>query len=107
MRYLLIILSIISLSKSSFADFSWNKNCRDAYTFTMQLKFDKAQILLEKEINENPNNTLTYFIENYSDYLKIQIGEEKVDFEKFKKNKEKRLEIIKDDKSKSPWYLYS
>jgi len=107
MRYLLIILSIMSLSKSSFADFLWNKNCRDAYTYTMQLKFDKAQILLEKEINENPNNTLTYFIENYSDYLKIQIGEEKVDFEKFKKNKEKRLEIIKDDKSKSPWYLYS
>ena len=44
-------------SKSSFADFLWNENCREAYTLTIQLKFDKAQLLLEKEKNENPNNT--------------------------------------------------
>ena len=94
-------------SKSSFADFLWNENCREAYTLTIQLKFDKAQLLLEKEKNENPNNTLAYLIENYSDYLKIQVGEEKTDFDILKKNKEKRIEIVENDKSKSPWYLYS
>ena len=94
-------------SKSSFADFLWNENCREAYTLTIQLKFDKAQLLLEKEKNENPNNTLAYLIENYSDYLKIQVWEEKTDFDRLKKNKEKRIEIVENDKSKSPWYLYS
>ena len=67
----------------------------------------KPTYLLEKEKKENPNNTLVYFIENYSDYLKIQIGEEKSDFEKLKKNKDSRLDFIESDKSSSPWYLYS
>ena len=76
MRYLLIILTLLLISKSTFADFLWNKNCKEAYSLSIQLKFDKAHLILEKEKKENPNNNLVYFIENYSDYLKIQIGEE-------------------------------
>ena len=107
MRYLLIIFNLLLISKITFADFLWNKNCKEAYSLSIQLKFDKAHLLLEKEKKENPNNTLIYLIENYSDYLKIQIGEEKSDFEKNKKNKDLRLDFIESDKSSSPWYLYS
>ena len=107
MRYLLTTLFLLLISKSTFADFLWNKNCKEAYSLTIQLKFDKAHLILEKEKKENSNNNLIYFIENYSDYLKIQISEEKSDFEKFKKNKDSRLDFIKNDKSVSPWYLYS
>ena len=107
MRYFHIILALLLISKITFADFLWNKNCKEAYNLSIQLKFDKAHFLLEKEKKENPNNTLVYFIENYSDYLKIQIGEEKSDFEKLKKNKDSRLDFIESDKSSSPWYLYS
>ena len=107
MRYFLIILALLLISKITFADFLWNKNCKEAYNLSIQLKFDKAHFLLEKEKKENPNNNLVYFIENYSDYLKIQIGEEKSDFEKLKKNKDSRLDIIESDKSSSPWHLYS
>ena len=67
----------------------------------------KLELILEEEIKENPNNSLVYFIENYSDYLKTLISEEKKDFEKLKKNKETRLNYIIKDKSSSPWYLYS
>ena len=95
------------LAKSSFADFQWNTNCQQAYALIIQLKFDNAQSLLEKEKKVNPENTLVFFIENYADYLKIQIGEEKSDFEKLKKNKDIRLNIIEDAESDSPWYLYS
>ena len=97
MRYLLIIFSLLLISKITFADFLWNKNCKEAYSLSIQLKFDKAHFLLEKEKKENPNNNLVYFIENYSDYLKIHIGEEKSDFEKLKKNKDSRLDIIESD----------
>ncbi len=107
MRYLLIIFAQLLISTNTFAEFLWNKNCKEAYSLSIQLKFDKAHRLLEKEKKESPNNTLVYLIENYSDYLKIQIGEEKKDFEKLKKNKDLRLGFIKSDKSSTPWYLYS
>ena len=107
MRYILIILALLFFSENSFAEFLWNNNCKGAYQLTIQLKFEKAHLILEKEKKENPKNTLVYFIENYSDYLKVQIGEEKTDFEKLKNNKERRLKIIENDKSTSPWYLYS
>ena len=107
MRFFLIIFAIFLFSKSTFADFLWNKNCKEAYSLSIQLKFNKAHLLLEKEKKENPNNSLVYFIENYSDYLKLLVGEEKTDFENLKKNKELRLDFIKNDESTSPWYLYS
>ena len=107
MRCFLIIFSLLLISNTSFGEFLWNENCKEAYSLSIQLKFHKAYLLLEKEKKENPNNTLVYFIENYSDYLRIQIGEEKSDFEKLKKNKKIRLNIIDSDKSTSPWYLYS
>ena len=107
MRYFLIIFTLLIISKITFANFLWNKNCKEAYSLNIQLKFNKAHLILEKEKKENPNNALVYFIENYRDYLKIQIGEEKSDFEKLKKSKDTRLDFIESDKSSSPWYLYT
>ena len=85
MRYFIIIIFALLNSNSVFADFLWNKKCKDIYSLIIQLKFDKADLILEEEKKENPNNSLVYFIENYSDYLKTQIGEEKKDFEQLKK----------------------
>ena len=107
MRYFIIIIFALLISNSVFADFLWNKKCKDIYSLIIQLKFDKADLILEEEKKENPNNSLVYFIENYSDYLKTQIGEEKKDFELLKKNKDRRLSFIINDKSSSPWYLYT
>ena len=107
MKYLSIIIFVLLISNNIYADFLWNKKCINAYSLIIQLKFDKAELILEEEIKENPNNSLVYFIENYSDYLKTLISEEKKDFEKLKKNKEIRLNFIIKDRSSSPWYLYS
>lgn len=103
---LLIILNVLIFHPVQ-ASFEWNSNCIDAYTNTIQLKFDKAQKILEKERKINPNNSLVYLIENYTDYLKVQISEEKNEFDKLKSLKDNRLTKIEDDKSESPWKLYS
>ena len=71
---------ILLNSKNIYADFLWNKKCINAYSLIIQLKFDKAKLILDEEIKENPNNSLVYFIENYGDYLKSLISEEKKDF---------------------------
>ncbi len=107
MRFFLIISLLLLISKTTLGDFLWNENCKEAYNLSIQLKFDKANILLEKEKKENPGNNMIHFVENYSDYLKIQIGEDKSDFLKLKKNKNSRLDFIENDRSSSPWHLYS
>ena len=107
MRFTLITIFHILLIHSAYANFDWNENCKQAYTNTIQLKFDIANGILENERSLNPTNSLVYLIENYADYLKIQISEEKNEFDKLKSLKDDRLSIIEDDDSESPWKLYS
>ena len=70
MRQCLVIFCFFCL-KSTFADFQWNENCKQAYQLNIELKFDRAHTILEKK-KENPGNSLVYFIENYSEYLKFK-----------------------------------
>ncbi len=107
MRNILFTILSMLLIQSAYASFDWNTNCKEAYTNTIELKFDKAQQILENELKNNPNNSLVYLIENYSDYLKIQISEEKREFDNLKSKKEYRLSKIENDNSESPWKLYS
>ncbi len=107
MRFTLITIFHILIFQSAYASFDWNSNCKEAYTNTIQLKFDKAQRILDNERKLNPSNSLVYLIENYADYLKIQISEEKNEFDKLKSLKDSRLSKIEEDKSESPWKLYS
>ena len=107
MRFTLTTIFQIILVHSTYASFDWNENCKQAYTNTIQLKFDNANGILEKERSLNPTNSLVYLIENYADYLKIQISEEKDEFDKLKSLKDDRLSIIEDDDSESPWKLFA
>lgn len=107
MRLYTILILCILVCQYAHADFDWNKNCRDAYSSIISLKFKQAQQLLDIEKGENPDNSLVYLIEDYIDYLSIQIGEEHSFFEQKKEFKNSRLTAIENDQSSSPWYLYS
>ena len=89
------------------ANFDWNQNCQKAYTEIINLKFGHGKEFLKTEKQKNPRNLLPYFIENYIDFLTIQIGEEERDFNRLKENKNNRLDIIKKGDESSPWFLYS
>ena len=102
---LTIFLTLLCLS--THAKFEWNENCRSAYTAAIDLKFEISREIIKTEILENPENSLVFLIENYIDYLIVQIGEEQSDFEHLKGNKDVRLTVIEKDQTSSPWQLYS
>ena len=104
-RVFIVIFLLTGLH--SQATFEWNENCQKAYTEIIHLKFRHGKELLEIEKQQNPQNLLPYFIENYIDFLTIQIGEEQRDFNRLKVNKKKRLEILEKGDESSPWFLYS
>ena len=106
MKRVFIIIFLLS-GLSAKATFEWNESCQKAYTDIIHLKFKHGKELLEIEKQQNPQNLLPYFIENYIDFLTIQIGEEQRDFNRLKQNKNKRLDILKKGDKNSPWFLYS
>ena len=103
-RVFIIIFLLIGLHAQ--ATFEWNKNCQKAYTEIINLKFKHGKDLLKIEKQQNPQNLLPYFIENYIDFLTIQIGEEQRDFNRLKENKNNRLDILYEGDESSPWFLY-
>lgn len=106
MKQIFCILLLL-LSWPAQAYFEWNSNCQQAYTEIVQLKFRHGKDLIEQEKQQNPNNKIPYLLEDYIDFLQLQIGEETNDFKRLEPNKNKRLEILKEGDESSPWFLYS
>ena len=90
-RFFIVIFILIGVNAQ--AKFDWNQNCQKAYTEIINLRFTNGKEFLEIEKQKNPRNLLPYFIENYIDFLTIQIGEEERDFNRLKE-KRKELETI-------------
>lgn len=91
----------------SFSNFEWNKNCDKAYKKILLLEFKTAnQIILEEKKN-NPSNKIVYLLDNYIDFFKIQIGEEKADYTNNIKQLEVRIKNISNGNKNSEWYNYT
>jgi len=89
----------------SEASFNYSPNLKKAFTDILQLRLDDARILLEKEKTENPENSLVFLYENYSDFLKAFITEEKSYADTLRLNTERRLRLIDKEKEQSPFLL--
>ncbi len=107
MRYTLIIFFLIAVSPVAKAAFTFNENCKQAYTDVMCLRFRQADDRMQSEKKLNPENQVPYIIDNYIDFLKVLIGEEEKDYIRLKENKEIRLQKLAKSGKDSPWYLYS
>lgn len=102
---ILTILFLVSINTQAF--FTFNDNCKHAYTEMMCLRFASANTRMQSEKKINPDNQVPYIIENYIDFLKVLIGEEEKDFIYLKNNKERCLQKLASEGKDSPWYLYS
>jgi len=107
MKLFLSILVVLSASLKAGASFTFNNNCKQAYTDMMCLRFRQAEERIQSEKKQNPDNQAPYIIENYIDFLKVLIGEEEKDLNRLKANKEHRLQKLAIAGKDSPWFLYS
>ena len=90
-----------------FASFDMNKNIQESYSYIINLEFEKANVLLEKEFLENPNNGFIPLYKNYIDFLTIIITEEFNYLQSCYHLKKDRLRLLEDNDQESPYYLYS
>lgn len=110
-RSILILFFVAQLlSQSVFGGtgyFAFSADTKDAYRKAMDLRVEEASLLLAKVKREEPDNMMVYFVENYLDFIRVFINENKAEFESLEKNKESRLQLIKKGDPESPYYLYT
>ena len=108
--FLFLLLSTPLFAESSPREqtpyFEWSDRARIAYKKVLQLRFREAQSYINRlRINE-PDNLIVHHIENYRDFFTVYLNEDKDEFNRLEKNKEKRLNAVEDGDKDSPYYLY-
>lgn len=86
--------------------YDFNTQCISAYNKMMAMHFDEANVILQKEKKEHPNNLIPVFIENYEDFFRITFNEDVNELNKLEPNKEIRLAQLIQGPTSSPYYYY-
>jgi len=94
-------------SQMTFASFDMNKKIERSYFYILNLEFEKANILLDKELLKESSNGLVTLYKNYIDFLTIIITEDYDYFKSHQHFKKERLKILEKHDQESPYYLYS
>ncbi len=110
MRSWLTILIIIACGlvvKANHIAFEFTPLHQEAYDYITSLRFEEGEKVVEKIKITQPSNKLVYLIEDYLDFLTIFINEEKEEFKEREKNKDLRLNAIKEGDKNDPYYLFA
>lgn len=103
----LLLTAFICLAMLSRAEvFDFNTNCRKAYNSIMALKLKEGAALLKLEQQQNPNNLIPLYLENYIDFINVYTTDTRELYEKLKSNKDLRIEMLRAGETTSPYYLY-
>jgi len=87
--------------------FEWSPLARKAYEKATELRLIEAENLLAKMRINEPANTLVFFLENYVDFFRVYINEDKAEFDELESRKDYRLRQLRKGDPDSPWYLYT
>ncbi len=106
MKYIFVLyLLVYNIAFSQ--DLSFNATCQSAYQDIFKFKFNAASITLEKIKKDDAKNFFPYFVENYIDFFKLYISEDKTQYAIVEKNVTKRIEKLKTANKNTPYYLYT
>jgi len=106
-KIIVVLLFVFGYNLNVQADFDFNTNCMNAYQAILQLKLNEAKLLIYQEKIQNPSNGIPILLDNYVDYFTILTSESKADYEKLKKNRSVRLDLLEEQSENSPYYLFA
>ena len=105
--FTLLLISTCYLSAYS-QNFRFNSECQAAYKEIIRLRIEPAEEILEREKQAQPDNFVLLLLEDYVDFLRVFISENKDEYDRLSKNKDDRINVIKKQGNKeSPYYYYT
>ena len=105
--FLFFILNFFISLQVYAQSFEYNERCRTAYQTLFKLKINEGNQLLFKEKQQNKENLMPYFLENYADFLTLYISDDATLYKRLLPKREQRLDILAKGDPKSPFYLYT
>lgn len=102
-----LVLFFLLAGISCQAGFDYTPNLRQAFQLTLRLRLTQAEIILSKEKKENPSNALTLLYENYVDFIRAFVTEERRYTDTLLVRTERRMSLLDQGNEKSPYYLFS
>jgi Tetratricopeptide repeat len=87
--------------------FDFDARCEEAYQQIMATRLEEGRRLLTLEKQQNPDNLIPYFLDNYIDLLQLFFTENQDDYNTQSKDKNTRLDMMNEGDKSSPWYLYT
>jgi hypothetical protein len=104
---MLLVSVLLMVPIGASAKFDFNANCLKAYDAIFSLKLNTARQLIATEKKLNPENGIVPLLENYVDYYYLLTTDSKSEFDRLKEKKSERLDLLEDQDSSSPYYLYA
>lgn len=86
--------------------FTYTPLARKAYDQVLSFRFNEAQLTLARIKLDDPDNLIIHHIENYMDFFRLYISEDKSLYETLKANRDRRLKAVEAGDVRSPYYLY-
>ena len=103
-----LILGIILMASILQAQkrFDFNPECVQAYQEISKLKMKSGKLLVEKLIQQQPNNLAPLLIKDYIDFYTLFLNEDPAYYDAHFPDFQERLEWIQSGPKDSPFYLY-
>ena len=80
---------------------------RVAYQSVLNMRFDEATLQLAQIRKTDPENLMSYFVENYMDVLRVFVSEKETDYKSLSPKESSRLEMLSRGPASSPYRLYT
>ncbi len=105
-RWLIVFGAFFFVTHLASGQYLFNEQCQKAYNSILSLEFKDAKRLLDSERKINSTNLIPVYLENYIDFLTLFIGENRVQFEELRYNKQQRTDLLEKGNQDSPYYRY-
>lgn len=108
MKYFLTVLIFCMAwsGEAATGNFDFSPLARQAYDQAISLRFGEARASVVQLKRQEPENLIVHLIENYIDFFTLFIDEDREAFRRLEKNKNVRLDMIRQGDSFSPYYRY-
>lgn len=100
----IIVFALCLLLPSALkAQFRFDEPYREMYYHVIDLKFEKARLMIALESKQEPENLIPLVLENYIDFLTVFISEDRALFDRLEQNKKARLELLYNASDQNPY----
>lgn len=103
---ILFLWLVFPLKVFSTGSYDFNVNCRKAYQLIFSYKIEEANVLLKKEVQNNPGNLIPDYLSSFGDLLETFYNDEPGRFSQFKKRQELRRARLEKGDAKSPYHRF-